>query len=59
MVPCGLDLEVERSHVVDKAGMHKVVRIGTGLGAVSGCAVKEARNGAHGLEESRHTEVVE
>jgi len=46
-------------HVVEEPGADEVVRVGAGLGAVAGCAVAEAPDGAHGLRESRHAVVVE
>jgi hypothetical protein len=55
----GFDLEMEGRHVVEEAGVHKVVRIGAGLGAVPGGTVEETRDSAHGLQEGRHAEVVE
>ena len=59
MVRQGFDLEMEGRHVVEQAGVHEVVRVGGGLGAVPDRAVEEARDGAHGLQEGRHAEVVE
>jgi hypothetical protein len=59
MVRQGFDLEMEGRYVVEEAGVDKVVWVGAGLGAVPGSAVEEARDGAHGLQEGRHAEVVE
>jgi hypothetical protein len=59
MVPCRFDLEMEGRHVFEEPGVHEVVRVGAGLGAVLGRAVEEASNGPHGLQEGRHAEVVE
>ena len=59
MVGQGFDLEMKGRHVVEEAGVDKVVRVGAGLGAVLGSAVEEAGDGADGLQEGRHAEVVE
>jgi len=59
MVPRRFDLEMEGRHVVEEPGLHEVVRVGACLGAVPGRAVEEAPDGFHGLQEGRHTEVVE
>ncbi len=59
MVRTRFDLEMEGRHVVEEPGLHEVVRVGAGLGAVLGRAVEEAPDGPHGLQERRHAEVVE
>ncbi len=59
MVPRRFDLEMEGRHVGEEPGVHEVVRVGAGLGAVLGRAVEEAPHGPYGLQEGRHAEVVE
>jgi hypothetical protein len=59
MVPRSLDLEMEGRHVVVEPDAHEVIWVGAGLGAVPDSAFEEASNGAHGLQEGRHAELVE
>jgi hypothetical protein len=59
MVPRRFNLEVEGSHVVEEPGGDEAVRIGADLSAVLGRAGKKAPDGAHGLQEGRHAEIVE
>jgi hypothetical protein len=59
VVPDGLDLEVERRHVCEQAGLHEVVGVGARLRAMRGRAVEEACHGGDGLQEGRDAEVVE
>jgi hypothetical protein len=59
MVRYAFDLEVERRHVVEEARVHEVVGVSTRLRAMPGRTIEEARDGAHGLQEGRHAEVLE
>jgi hypothetical protein len=59
MVPRRFDLEMKGRHVAEELGVHEVVRVGAGLGAVPGRAVEEAPDSPHGLQEGRHAEIVE
>jgi hypothetical protein len=49
MVPRRFDLEMEGRHVAEEPGVHEVVRVGAGLGAVPGRAIEEAPDSPHGL----------
>ncbi|MGC2030188.1 MAG: hypothetical protein WA642_09225 [Steroidobacteraceae bacterium] len=59
MMPRCFDLEMEGRHIVEEPGVHEVVRVCAGLGAVPGRAVEETSHGLHGLQEGRHAEAVE
>jgi hypothetical protein len=59
MVRQGFDLEMERYHVGEEAGLHDFFHVGPSLGTTSGPAIEEASDSAQGLQEGRHAEVVE
>src|SRR5258708_32105665 len=59
MMPGRFDLKMEGRHIVKEPGVHEVVRICPGRGAVPDRAVEETPDGLHGLQESRHAQVVE
>jgi hypothetical protein len=59
MMPGRFDLKMEGCHIVKEPGVHEVVWICPGLGAVTDRAVEETPDGLHGLQEGRHAQVVE
>jgi hypothetical protein len=59
MVPSSLNLEMEGRHVIVESGSHEFIWVGARRGAVPARAVEETRNGAYGLQEGRHAELVE
>src|ERR1700722_20222281 len=59
MMPGCFDLEMEGRHIVEEPGVHEVVRVCAGLGAVPDRALEETPDGLHGLQEGRYAEGVE
>jgi hypothetical protein len=59
MVPRGLDLEMEGGHVGVKARGHEGVGIDARLREMRRRAVEDAVEGAQGLQEGRHAELIE
>jgi len=48
MVPGRFDLKMKGRHVVEEPGVHELVRVSAGFGAVPDCALEEAPNGPDG-----------